>query len=91
MGFKVLLLTFNILCGADTVTTVYGIQSDKAREAFWPIQSPTGIIAINSGQCVAVTYGSRKLPKKVAIPLLIGSIVVRGWAVGNNINVLRSN
>jgi hypothetical protein len=85
---KALVLTFNLLCAGDSATTAYALHTQKAVEAVWPIQNPGAAVAVNTGQCVAVSYAGMKLPRKVGIPVLLVGIAARGWAVSHNLREL---
>jgi diphthamide biosynthesis methyltransferase len=88
---KALFLTFRLLCAADSATTHYAIMHG-AHEAGWAghvTQNPDALDAMNAGQCMAVEAIGKKLPKKAAVPVLVASIVARGWAVQHNVRVVR--
>jgi hypothetical protein len=84
---KALLLTFNLLCGADSATTHTLLATHRGHEAGWAgrvTQNPYALDAMNAGQCVAVSMAGSTLPRKVGVPLLLISIAARGYAVQHN-------
>lgn len=88
---KELLLTFNLLCGADVATTLHALHTGQYYEAVWPVQNPGAIVAINAGQCTAVSIAGAKLPKKVGWPLLALGIGLRSYAVAHNLRALQQH
>lgn len=87
---KALLLTFNLLCGADSATTHHIIITHGGHEAGWAggiTQNPDALAAMNAAQCAAVSYAGVKTPRKVGIPIMLIGIAARGYAVKHNLGV----
>jgi len=86
-----LLLTFNLLCGIDAGLTHYGITQREMREGWLPTQSPWVIDGMIAGSAMSVDVAALKLRKnhpKLALGLVIGVTIVRGWVVVHNIHEL---
>lgn len=86
---KPLLLAFNLLCGADSLTTHVALHSGHFHEAVVPFgQNPWVLDATNAAQCTAVTVLTPKLPRKIGIPVLVAATVARAWVVQHNTRLM---
>ena len=86
-----LLLTLNILMGADATTT-HVMLNRGGREVLLPTQNPWAINGIVAGEATAMTFGLTTLSKehpKLAKTLTWTLIGVRGAIVAHNVRELR--
>lgn len=84
---KPLLLTLNLLIGADSATTHIGLRMG-AQELFLPTQNPAFVHVISAGQAVSLTWTLARWEKRhPKLVRWIGWTVVgiRAGAVVNNI------
>lgn len=97
---KPLLLTLNLLCGADAASTHVGLVQGRnatvtgTREGFLPTQNPFVIDGIIAGQAVASSLALSWLDKhghsRLARVIAWTSIGVHAVVVTRNIKAIRS-